>query len=83
MDALSSLPSIGSPKTLNILPRVASPTGTSIGLCVLITSIPLLTPSVGAIATQRQTSSPTCCSTSNTKVDPLRSRVKAVKIGGK
>ena len=45
----TSNPSIGSPKTLNILPNVSLPTGTSIGFSVEITSIPLLSPSVGPI----------------------------------
>ena len=52
----ASLPSIGCPKTLNILPRVSFPTGTEIGFPVLRASIPRFTPSVGPIATQRTTS---------------------------
>ncbi len=43
--------STGSPKTLNILPRVASPTGTDIYAPVSIASIPLTRPSVPLIAT--------------------------------
>ena len=62
----ASFPSIGCPKTLNILPSVALPTGTEIGCLVSIASIPLLTPSVGPIATQRTISSPICCATSTT-----------------
>ena len=56
----NSSPSIGSPKTLNILPNVAFPTGTSIGFSVEITSMPLTKPSVGPMATALTQSSPMC-----------------------
>ena len=38
---LSSISSIGSPSTLNILPKVAFPTGTEIGAWVFMTFMPL------------------------------------------
>ena len=43
--------STGSPRTLKILPRVASPTGTHIAAPVSTASIPLTNPSVPLIAT--------------------------------
>lgn len=43
-------PSMGSPRTLKILPKVLSPTGTLIDVKVLLTLIPLDSPSVGPIA---------------------------------
>ena len=41
---------MGCPKTLKILPKVLGPTGTLIGVNVLLTFIPLESPSVGPIA---------------------------------
>ena len=49
----SPSPSIGSPSTLNIRPRVHSPTGTQIPLPVADTSIPRAIPSLPAIIMQR------------------------------
>ena len=63
-----SLPSIASPRTLNIRPKVCSPTGTDIGLPVAKASIPLLSPSVVSIAIHLTTSSPRCCATSTVSV---------------
>ena len=47
---LNGLPSMVSPKTLKILPRVGIPTGTFIGDLVRFTSMPLERPSVGPMA---------------------------------
>ena len=66
----SSNPSIGSPKTLNIRPKVSLPTGTVIGEPVSKTSKPLRTPSVGPIATHLTTSSPILNSQVN-QVNPV------------
>ncbi len=66
----AGLLSIGSPSTLNILPRHASPTGTFMGLPLDVASIPLTSPSVGPIATHLTVSSPRCCATSATRVVP-------------
>ena len=59
-------PSIGSPRVLNNLPKVASPTGTDIAFPVSITSFPLLKPSVGPNAIHLTQLFPICCSTSKT-----------------
>jgi len=53
--------STGCPRTFNILPRTAFPTGTFIGEPVSITSIPLCRPSVESIATALITLLPRCC----------------------
>jgi hypothetical protein len=57
--------SIGSPNTLNILPKTFSQTGTLIGFCVASTSNPLFKPSTGFIAIVLTTQSPNCCCTSS------------------
>ena len=62
----AGLPSTGCPNTLNILPNVASPTGTVIGAPVSTTSIPLTSPSVELIDIHLTVSPPTCCATSAT-----------------
>ena len=51
-------------QTLNILPKVASPTGTDIGAPVSIASMPLTRPSVPLIATALTLWSPRSCWTS-------------------
>jgi len=56
-----SFQSIGSPSTLNILPRTFSQTGTLIGYSVATTSIPLFSPSTGFIAIVLTTPSQSCC----------------------
>src|SRR5829696_3192621 len=63
--ALTSSPSsMTSPRTLKILRRVASPTGTLIGAPVSSTSIPRASPSVVSMATARTRSLPRCWWTS-------------------
>ena len=57
-----------SPRTLNTCPLVTSPTGTSIGAPVLVTSAPRTRPSVGCMEIARTMSSPMCCSTSRVSV---------------
>ena len=66
----AGFPSIGSPSTLNILPRTASPTGVLIGDPVVDTSNPLWTPSIGFIAIVLTTPSPNCCCVSRTIFSP-------------
>src|SRR5919199_4530874 len=63
--------SIGSPRRLKIRPRVASPTGTVIGLPESTTSMPRERPSVESMATARTRSSPRCCWTSQTRTSAL------------
>ena len=58
--------SMGFPKTSMILPSVFSPTGTEIGALVLVTTRPLLRPSVMPMAIVLTIPSPSCCWTSNT-----------------
>ena len=60
----ASFSSIGSPSTLNILPRTTSQTGTEIGFSVATTSSHLLTHSTGFMAIVLTTLSPSCCWTS-------------------
>ncbi len=67
--------SSGSPSTLNTCPFVTSPTGTSIGPPVLMTSAPRMRPSVGCSAIVRTTLSPMCCSTSSVSVRVVSARV--------
>ena len=57
----SPLPSMGLPRTLRILPKVFSPTGTVTGSPVFSASAPLLSPSVMPIAMVLTTPSPSCC----------------------
>ena len=57
-----------SPRTLNTCPLVTSPTGTSIGAPVLVTSAPRTMPSVGCIEIARTMLSPMCCSTSSVSI---------------
>ncbi len=64
--SISPFSSIGFPRRLNSLPNVLVPTGTFIGPPVLITSSPLLRPSVESIATHLTVLSPISCSTSST-----------------
>ena len=66
----AGLLSIGSPSTLKIRPKVASPTGTEIGPPVACASIPRTNPSVGPIAIHLTVSSPRCCATSTTNFPP-------------
>ena len=56
------------PRTSNTCPLVTSPTGTSIGAPVLVTSAPRTRPSVGCMEIARTMSSPMCCSTSSVSV---------------
>ena len=62
------LPSIGSPTTLNIRPRVPLPTGMRIVSPVLTASMPREMPSVDESAMLRTLPSPICCTTSSTTV---------------
>jgi hypothetical protein len=56
-----SSPSIGSQRTLNILPRTFSQTGTLIGELVAVTSIHLFSQSTGFMAIVLTTQSHNCC----------------------
>ena len=74
---------MGLPSTLNIRPRVFSPTGTLIGAPVAIASIPLTSPSVEPMAIHLTVSSPRCCATSTTSSPPsLRGILIASLISG-
>ena len=67
---MGSPSSIGSPITLNNLPRESFPTGTETGAPVSRTSTPLDKPSVGPRARHLAQELPTCCSTSKTNLSP-------------
>ncbi len=60
----SPLPSMGWPTTLNMRPRVSSPTGISMGIPVGVTWQPRERPSVEARAMQRTVLPPSSCTTS-------------------
>ena len=76
--------SIGSPRTLNMRPKVHGPTGTLIGASVSMASMPRSTPSVAPMATLLTVSSPMCCMTSQVSVLPsLRVILRAVKRAGR
>src|SRR5256885_3752702 len=62
--------SIGAPITLNIRPRVSTPTGTEMGAPVATTLSPRRKPSVASVAMQRTTLSPIAPSTSSTTLLP-------------
>jgi hypothetical protein len=62
----TGLSSIGSHKTLNILPKTSFHTGTEIGPSKEVTSVSLLSPSVVFIAIVLTIPSPNCCCTSST-----------------
>src|SRR6202163_3488300 len=62
--------SIGAPMTLNIRPRVSTPTGTEIGSPVACTGSPRRKPSVASIAIVRTVLLPIAPSTSSTTVRP-------------
>ena len=66
----SSIPSIASPTTLNSLPFISSPIGIEIACPKSLTGIPLFKPSVPDIDIVLTVSSPRCCWTSKTKVEP-------------
>ena len=76
------LSSTGCPRTFNILPNTAFPTGTFIGAPVSITSIPLCSPSVESIATALITLLPKCCCTSSTSSLSSTLTFKALYILG-
>ena len=59
--------STGSPTTFRIRPRVALPTGITIGDPVFRTGTPRARPSVESIAMVRTVFSPRCCATSSTR----------------
>ena len=58
------LPSMGWPTTLNMRPRVSSPTGILMGAPVAVTGQPLERPSVELRAMQRTVLPPSSCTTS-------------------
>src|SRR5215475_13376434 len=66
-DLIGPASSIGSPITFMMRPSVPSPTGTSIGWPVSVTSWPRTRPSVASIAMVRTVDSPRCCATSSTR----------------
>ena len=72
--------STGSPITLMMRPRQASPTGTMIGAPVSRTSWPRVSPSDTSMAMQRTALSPRCCATSSTSRLPLLVVSSAFKI---
>ena len=57
----SPMPSMQSPVTFITRPLICAPTGMVIGSKVLVTSMPLWSPSVLSIATVLTVSSPMCC----------------------
>src|SRR3989338_1474287 len=71
LDFTSPRVSMGSPNRLNILPRVALPTGTLMGAPVSSAFIPLISPSVEASAMHLTVSLPTCCATSRVRSIPF------------
>ena len=74
---------MGLPSTLNIRPRVFSPTGTLMGEPVATASMPLFSPSVVPMAIHLTVSSPRCCATSTTSSPPsLRGILIASLISG-
>ena len=79
---IGPLPSIGSPMTFIIRPRVPFPTGTMMGAPVSFTSVPRTRPSVVAMAIVRTTLLPRCCCTSRTRRPPSRSISSAWLISG-
>src|SRR5262249_43992009 len=66
-DLIGPASSTGSPITFMMRPSVPSPTGTSIGSPVSVTSWPRTRPSVASIAIVRTVDSPRCCATSSTR----------------
>ena len=79
-----SIPSMASPTTLKSLPLISSPIGIEIGCPKSTTSIPLLRPSVPVIDMVLTLSSPKCCCTSKTKVEPSSFFIsKALRISGR
>src|SRR5215475_3426937 len=66
-DLMGPASSIGSPMTFMMRPSVPSPTGTSIGWPVSVTSWPRTRPSVVSIAMVRTVDSPRCWATSSTR----------------
>src|SRR6185295_11442313 len=75
--------SIGRPRTSNTRPRVASPTGTVMGLPVSTARVPRARPSVVVMATERTQLLPRCWATSHTSGSwPSRSISTAFRIAG-
>ena len=72
-----------SPNTLNIRPRVASPTGTVIVVPGAQTSIPRARPSLPANMIHRTVSCPTCWDTSMVRVPWPTETVRASRILGR
>src|ERR1700761_8161793 len=66
-DLIGPASSTGSPITFMMRPSVPSPTGTSIGSPVSVTSWPRTRPSVASIAIVRTVDSPRCWATSSTR----------------
>gem|GEM_PF-2405695 len=78
----AAISSIGSPSTLNILPRTFGHTGTEIGFSVAITSNHLLSHSTGFIAIVRTILSPSCCWTSRISLSGAHTTSSASYIFG-
>ena len=76
-------PSIGSPRTLNIRPSVAVPTGTLIFEPVAVTVLSQERPSHSANIIQRTVLFPICCASSITRLLPSTSTVRASLILGR
>src|SRR5580658_4399409 len=74
--------STGSPMTFMMRPSVPSPTGTSIGWPVSVTSWPRTRPSVASIAIVRTVDSPRCCATSSTRRLPPFLVSRELRIAG-
>ena len=75
-------PSMGWPRTLNIRPRVAVPTGTSMVLSGTSTARPRARPSLGDSMMQRTVLLPTCWATSITRRPPSFSTVSSSRSRG-
>src|SRR5215470_15122250 len=75
--------SIGSPITFMMRPSVPSPTGTSIGWPVSVTSWPRTRPSVASIAMVRTVDSPRCWATSSTRRLPPFLVSSELRMAGK
>src|SRR5499427_9835876 len=82
-DWIGPASSIGSPITFMMRPSVPSPTGTSIGWPVSVTSWPRTRPSVASMAIVRTVDSPRCWATSSTRRLPPFLVSSEFKIAGK
>src|SRR6185437_4655387 len=82
-DLIGPASSTGSPITFMMRPSVPSPTGTSIGSPVSVTSWPRTRPSVASIAMVRTVDSPRCWATSSTRRLPAFLVSSEFRIAGR